>query len=97
MAYLDYFNLSSPFTELDDVIDLLEDCKSTNLVRLDEDSTKSLTVLESIIKTAILNELDPYDYMQYLLHMVSTPDVEFGSLLPWNLKPGTVKKLDIFS
>jgi hypothetical protein len=42
----------------------------------------------SLIETAEANDIEPYDYLQYILKHIATADnvEKLEALLPWNMK-----------
>ena len=62
---------------------------------------KAMATLETVVVTAVSNNVDVVKYMNYLLDSVSlfrhieTTESDYQSLLPWNLSESKKKEISI--
>lgn len=98
MRYLDCPYLSPDNNSVERLIRRIAVLRKNSLFAGCPDGANTLGVLESIINTALLNDLEPYEYMEYLLKKATefrdlpVSTVDYSQLLPWNLPQGIVTK-----
>jgi len=99
--YLDCANLNPDNSRVERIIRHFSTVRANVLFAGCPDGAHAFATLETIIQTANLNDLNMYDYVNYLLKEMTrirdlnTKDVDYSQFLPWNLTPELRKEMAV--
>ena len=100
-SYLDCANLNPDNSRVERVIRHFSTVRANVLFAGCPDGAHAFATLETIIQTANLNDLNMYDYVNYLLNEMTrirnlnAKDVDYSQFLPWNLTPELRKEMAV--
>lgn len=102
-TYLECAHLNPDNSRAERIIRAFSTIRMNTLFAGGPDGADTLAVMETIIQTANLWDLDLYGYVTYLLKEIteirSMPEgsIDYSRFLPWNLSPDLRKKLEVDS
>jgi transposase len=100
-VYLDCAELGPDNSKAERVIKAFSRIRTNTLFAGSPQGAKAMATLETVVVTAVSNNVDVVKYMNYLLDSVSlfrhveTTDSDYQSLLPWNLSESKKKEISI--